>query len=381
MKFNSVKLSNFGPIKSGTISNEKITIFYGPNNSGKSMVSKLIHSIWSFESKSYAKITPQLLSGMGKNAEKKITLWHILDSMSLPPSQLITKNAKECTVSIKNRTDTTQIKISPNDIVSPLFRLFRHRVYKRAPTKQSIYMPASRTGTIQFFTNIIQVRSKLLDDLSFALSVFNTRDRRASSEGSKQFLESIGTLPTFMDEFYNMLLEVYTNGVTNEFQEMFQELFAGQIESLGSDVTERLMFKDSQGVSVKVDDAGSGVLSSFPILVGLLYIRKNGNLIIEEPEAHMESERLFRLLDQLCRVSNTRNNRLLLTTHSDLVIQFMLAMVSQGLLKPSELGLYYFNREQTDFTIIEKKSVSKQGESNQTFFEKPLNILIDKFSK
>ena len=48
MKFNSLEVSNFGPVKSGTIGSEKIMVFFGANNTGKSMVARLVRCGHSF---------------------------------------------------------------------------------------------------------------------------------------------------------------------------------------------------------------------------------------------------------------------------------------------------------------------------------------------
>lgn len=41
----NISIRNFGPINKGDIDINKLTIFIGPNNSGKSYLAKLIHSL------------------------------------------------------------------------------------------------------------------------------------------------------------------------------------------------------------------------------------------------------------------------------------------------------------------------------------------------
>ena len=380
MKFDKLELSNFGPVASGTINNDRITVFFGPNNSGKSMISRLIHSIALFDPEPYNSIQPPF-QHLRDTKLKKLALWHILHSISLFPSEMITQGKRRCTISIENDKGNTQIRITPNSHIDSTYYLYAHRAQNQPSSKQSIYMPASRTGTIQFFTNITQMRSRLLDSMFMTLAALKADRSNFSAKELKQFLESMGTQPAIMNEFYDMILDIYTNGITSEFQVLFKTLFAGQVNLHSQGITKALVFQDSQGVSVNIEDAGSGVVSSFPLLLGLLYVTKGGTLIIEEPEAHMETEKLFNLIDQLWAVSKERKIRLLFTTHSDSVIPKLLSMVNQGMLKPSELGLYYFNREQTDFTVIEKMNINNQGEVNQRFFEKPMDILINEFSK
>lgn len=47
-----IHIKNFGPVSKGSIHLKPLTIFIGPNNSGKSYVATLIHSIISAQNES-----------------------------------------------------------------------------------------------------------------------------------------------------------------------------------------------------------------------------------------------------------------------------------------------------------------------------------------
>ena len=379
MKFSTIKLSNFGPIKSGVIGNEKITVFFGPNNSGKSMTSKLIHAISSFDPNESKKMTERFKRGVGSITTEKMALAHIARSMGLPFSQIKTRDETICNISIVNSKNTIKIKIPPKTTRATLYQyqIFSNRI----PTKSSLYIPASRTGIIQFFTNITQMRSNLLNDMLSAFSTLREEKQNVSPKELKRFLESTGSLPASMNEFYDMVLDAYAKGITDEFQELFKDLFAGQIILSKFTFMQSLMFQDDKGVAVKIEDAGSGVLSSFPILLGIPYVKNGGSLIIEEPEAHMEPIRQFKLMEQLWQVSKERKIHLHFTTHSDTIIKKLLSMVSQKILKPSELGLYYFDREKGKSTTIKKMPVDKDGNAEQPIFDQAMDAMVDAFSK
>ena len=380
MKFSTIKLSNFGPIKSGVIGNEKITVFFGPNNSGKSMTSKLIHAISSFDPNESKKMTERFKIDIGPITTEKMALAHIARSMGLPLSQIKTCGETICNISIVNSKNTIKIKI-PLKIAHSMI-LYQHLIFRnRIPTKSSLYIPASRTGIIQFFTNITQMRSNLLNDMLSAFSTLREEKQNVSPKELKRFLESTGSLPASMNEFYDMVLDAYAKGITDEFQELFKDLFAGQIILSKLTFMQSLMFQDDKGVAVKIEDAGSGVLSSFPILLGIPYVKNGGSLIIEEPEAHMEPIRQFKLMEQLWQVSKERKIHLHFTTHSDTIIKKLLSMVSQKILKPSELGLYYFDREKGKSTTIKKMPVDKDGNAEQPIFDQAMDAMVDAFSK
>ena len=217
----------------------------------------------------------------------------------------------------------------------------------------------------------------LFHSMISALKV-GAKDRRSAM--MKKFLERTGTLPVVMDDFYDLFSDALVNGVAQDIVDTFQMLFGGKIEQ-GSRILQTLIFQDPCGASVNLQDAGSGVISAFPILLGIHRVRNGGRLIVEEPEAHLEPKRQFKLMDLLCSISKERKINLVLTTHSENVINKILSMVSRQVLKPADLGLYYFDRGGNGLTTIRKIPVYKDGTAEQQIFEKAMNSLIEEFSK
>lgn len=375
MKFSSLDVSNFGPVKSGTIGGEKIIVFFGSNNSGKSMVSKLVHSASLFGDTRHKVGDLKLLKHIGASPEKMST-WHMLYHSGLTTRRAVTYGKKVCAITMKSREKTIKVRFPPEGDISGAFYAYKNsRTF--LPTGKSIYIPASRTGTIETFHNITQMRSHLLYSALSALKV-DEKDRRSVEK--RKFLESIGTLPVIMDEFYDIFLDALINGVTQDILDMFQILFDGQIY-LGNRALQTLVFQDSYGASVNLQDAGSGVISALPILLGLHRVRNGGRLIVEEPEAHLEPNQQFKLMDLLWTTSKTRKINLVMTTHSENVVNKILSMVSRQVIKPAELGLYYFDRTEKELTVIRKIHVHRDGTAEQPLFEKAMDSLIEEFSK
>ena len=375
MRFNSLEISNFGPVKSGTIGGEKIIVFFGPNNSGKSMVSKLVHSASLFRITQRKVVDLTLLKYMGVSPEE-MPAWHMLYHSGLTPSRAVTYGKKKCSITMKSRGKTISIRLPPEGDISSAFYAYKNsRTFM--PTGKSIYIPASRTGTIEAFHNITQMRTNLLYSVLSALKI-GAKSRKPMEV--REFLESTGTLPVVMDEFYDIFLDALTNGVTQDILDTFQMLFGGQIKP-GSRIMQTLIFQDSYGASVHLQDAGSGVISALPILLGLHRVRSGGRLIVEEPEAHLEPKRQFKLMDLLWATSKARKINLALTTHSESVVNKILSMVSRQILKPAELGLYYFDRDEKGLTVIRKIHVDRDGTAEQPIFEKAMDALIEEFSK
>ena len=142
-----------------------------------------------------------------------------------------------------------------------------------------------------------------------------------------------------------------------------------------------IIFEDPKGFPTNLENAGSGVISSLPILLGIDYVKEGGRLIIEEPEAHLEPTRQFELMEMLHVESAAKKIKVVITTHSDYIVKKLLSMVSQKMLKSSDLGLYYFDRPADRYTTIKKMDVSDSGEAEQPIFQNALDIMVDEFLK
>ena len=163
-------------------------------------------------------------------------------------------------------------------------------------------------------------------------------------------------------------------------QDLFSHLFPGSIETFDAGGLPEIMYKDPTGFVTEIESAGSGTMSSFPIVAGVHYTKKGGTLIIEEPEAHLEPARQLKLIEELVIAAQIKKIDLIFTTHSDYVIKKLLALVSRNKIKHTDLGLYYFNRT-TELTQIEKITVDKTGEAEQILFENAMNTLVEEFSE
>ncbi len=68
--------------------------------------------------------------------------------------------------------------------------------------RSSVYIPAGRTGTIQFFTSIAQVRNRLLGDL---LHTFDREGiinpKHVSANEIRRFTRSLDKLPDHLEQF------------------------------------------------------------------------------------------------------------------------------------------------------------------------------------
>ena len=207
-----------------------------------------------------------------------------------------------------------------------------------------------------------------------------------SKSADKQFLLSLTQklrettrLDAVKRDFYSMMLDAYSNGLTEYLQDRFYALFSEHVyaEKQGTyTITE-----DANGFKIPLQSTGSGMISSLPILLGIDHVKEGGSLIIEEPEAHMEPDKQFAMAEELWKASEAKSLNLILTTHSDYILKKLLSMVSQGKIDPSELGLYYFKRDRGQYTKILEMPVDETGEAEQPLFQEALDTMVGEFSK
>src|SRR6185312_9936856 len=236
MRFTQLALTNFGPISSGTISTKKITVFFGPNNSGKSMVSRLIHSISSIGDQELETLDRYFLRSGYNPADlsKKLKGYSILDHAGIDELNIITFGKTNCTMELKTKKGIEKFKFDrkiDRRLVREAYHVRRRFGYRRESEKKvSIYIPAARTGTIQFFSNITQMRSRLLSDILESFGNLNVRREESfSAIELKNFVRSLSRLPTYLEEFYDLILDAQTLGLSPDVQNLFRMIFGGTV--------------------------------------------------------------------------------------------------------------------------------------------------------
>ena len=376
MKFKTIKLSNFGPIKSGEIGNEKITVFFGHNNSGKSVALRLLHAIHSFDPNRKKQLY-NLVSKTKKHSPEKISLTDIIQSMEISFSKIKLNGAKSGYVSMSNKSGTTKVKLTPTKCETE--KLHPYNILRANDMiKPSVYIPASRIGTMQSFVNIVKMKNQQFEHVASTLSALNADEESDSSEYETLF-NAVGKLPAPVNDLHDMILITRDEQISDETQKFFQNVFGGDIYLQSGSFMTTIIVKDKNGFETKIEDAGSSVLSSFPVMLGISHVDDGGHLIVEEPETGLDPFNQLKLIDQLIDIQRQRKINLHFSTHNDNVVSKLLSYVSQGKLKPSDIGLYYFDKTENG-TVITKMPVDKDGTAEQPIFDQAMDSIVASFS-
>lgn len=389
MKFREIQLENFGPIKTGTIKKNRINVFFGPNNSGKSLTSRLIHGINSIPMPSELLSAPLIRQyrQFEKPDVNKLYLHAILHKSGINISDIVTHRKDKCSIHIKRSSKPLDFTVGREvldgklDIIDSIMHF---TLQEFANTYDSVYVPAGRTGTIQSFTNIARIRSQLLNDLLNAFGADSSHvPYKITAKDAKKFARSVSGMPDHLEQFYNLILSSQADGLDTNIQKLFSNLFPGDVKISNSHWNlPRIFYKDPTGFATKLESAGSGTVAVFPIIAGMHYVEPNGTLIVEEPEAHLEPSKQLQLLEMLQDTSYYKNVNLIFTTHSDYIVKKLLGLVSKHKIKHSDLDLYYFNRPDGNdaATTVKHIEVSENGEAEQPIFDEAIDELIEEFS-
>ena len=348
MKFTSLDMSNFGPIETGTIGGERITVFFGPSNSGKSIAAKLVHAA-------------SLLKTMKEYDGQRVAS-HVLHHCGLTPRSAVTHGRRKCIVTIHGRKTHASFKFSTKSMTGAEFH-----VHKARPDGTSVYVPASRTGIVESFYSITKMRNELLNELLMSVA-----------DGNVPHFDD--SFPVITNDFYEMVLDAMSNGVDHDVLDSFETLTGGSITQR-DDIMHTLEFQDQYGASVRLQDAGAGILSIFSILLGISRVNIGGRCVIEEPETGLDPLQQFKLVDMICHISKSRRIKVTMATHDNFVVHKLLSLVSRGVIRRAEIGLYYFDRDECGLTTIKKMPVGRDGDAEQPIFQKAVESLLDEFSR
>lgn len=124
---------------------------------------------------------------------------------------------------------------------------------------------------------------------------------------------------------------------------------------LHADLDERdLLLRGSPGRApwrLPLADLGEGITQVLPVIT-LCCLAERGDLgaepvlCIEQPEMHLHGDAERDLARFLCRVAQSPSQpRLVLETHSELLLSAVLLEIAEGRLKPEQLALHWLSRE------------------------------------
>lgn len=91
----------------------------------------------------------------------------------------------------------------------------------------------------------------------------------------------------------------------------------------------------------RATNVGFGITFTLPVVVAILSAKKNGLVLIENPEAHLHPRGQAKVTELICRAAAS-GTQVIVESHSDHVLNAVRLAVRSRLLKPSDVAIHYF---------------------------------------
>ena len=131
----------------------------------------------------------------------------------------------------------------------------------------------------------------------------------------------------------------------------------------------QLQVKVRSGQLRNIMDVGYGVSQSLPVIVDVLAAEeqigeRNGSyctFLMQQPEANLHPRAQAELASFFADTYSKRNNRFMIETHSDAIIDRFRILVRTGLLAAEDVSILYFEPQKTDGVKIHNISLDMHG--------------------
>ncbi|MBE9225790.1 AAA family ATPase [Phormidium sp. LEGE 05292] len=111
---------------------------------------------------------------------------------------------------------------------------------------------------------------------------------------------------------------------------------------------------------VSIADVGLGVSQTLPVLVALLVAEPGQLVYLEQPEIHLHPRAQVALAEILSDAAN-RGVRVVLETHSELLLLAVQSLVAEGKLSPELVKLHWFKRREDGVTEVSSTNLDAAG--------------------
>ncbi|MEG3928057.1 MULTISPECIES: AAA family ATPase [unclassified Microcoleus] len=122
----------------------------------------------------------------------------------------------------------------------------------------------------------------------------------------------------------------------------------------------RLSRSGSASDTVSIADVGLGVSQTLPVLVALLVAEPGQLVYLEQPEIHLHPRAQVALAQILVDSAN-RGVRVVIETHSELLLLAVQSLVAEGKILPDLVKLHWFKRRDDGVTEVSSADLDETG--------------------
>ena len=121
---------------------------------------------------------------------------------------------------------------------------------------------------------------------------------------------------------------------------------------------------------VSLADMGLGLAQVMPVLAALRVAQRHHLVVMEQPELHLHPRGIHKLAKVIVDAVK-RGARIIMETHSELLLLGIQTLVAQGRLDPAQVSLNWFSLDGDGHTLIRQAEVEKDG----SFGDWPVDFL------
>lgn len=404
MPIKSIKFTNLGKLKNGHMLLNDLTIFTGPNNSGKTYITYVIYGLYKnihrLRFRKVEDIIPQLLSeGFVKldlesyieenlksfesdiNEYIKHNLYKVFNyedsqlfkqakfDVKLDLNQILnyideakfSESKFSATTTIGNEKKVVEIsydasnksvkivvfnKDLPSDIFSNVISLFISKLLFNIYENEVFILPAERAGLNLFYKELNTNRNALIESIVKYEKKKKLNPFDIITSMTSRYPQPIADYIFFLNDIDN------NRNKKSEFKSISQEMNKKILDGTYKLKEDEIYFMPyrSNKLELNLHVSSSAVKSLFGLNYYLEHMAKSGDiLVIDEPELNLHPNNHRKLARIICNIVN-RGIKVILSTHSDHFIKEInnLIMLSNKFNRKSELiKKYKYNQEET----------------------------------
>ena len=351
-----IDVENFGPIVKADIDLRPLTVFVGPSNTGKTYFATLVYTLHDIFQE-FARLAKQKhprgfnvpkaeLETTEAAFKRSFDVASVSDLIRLPDSApgILEISLKVNETHREKAPFSFQVQGSERIGIgrNPLAELMLYSG-QQIDSEQCYYLPAARSGILQSHRIIASslmeraVRSNSSEIPTLSSVVVDFMKQLPLYEESK---ESDGAIPTIAAALENDVLagKIIAKSMLSGYPEFFYQPHATK-------------------KAIRLNQTASMVSELAPLVLYLRSLVQPGDtLIIEEPEAHLHPGAQADMAVILARLVRA-GVRVIITTHSDWLLQEIGNLVLEGLLEdetdepaswllPEDVGVWHFQKDE-----------------------------------
>ncbi|MYE42025.1 MAG: AAA family ATPase [Chloroflexi bacterium] len=118
----------------------------------------------------------------------------------------------------------------------------------------------------------------------------------------------------------------------------------------------------TQSGPVNIVTEGFGTNSLIMLFHQLLSAAKGATVLIEEPEIHLHPKAQAELAEVMADTAKAEDKQVIMTTHSEHLVERLLLLVAEGILTPDDLAIYSFAKDEKSECSSSEIKVTENGQ-------------------